>query len=104
MSNDADPGRESDQSGRDQSGRDQAESGHSESAQPADDPAEGRRWLQLKPPARRGREEEDDDGLGERLTQQLAHQWALIRAERRAEPPPIRAGVSNFDRAQVPWG
>ncbi|MDP3892651.1 AI-2E family transporter, partial [Nocardioides sp.] len=106
---DADPGRESDQSGRDQSGRDQAESDQAESDQaesdqPAGDPAEGRRWLQLKPAARRGRDEEDDDGLGERLTQQLAHQWALIRAERRAEPPPIRAGVSNFDRAQVPWG
>lgn len=51
--------------------------------------------------------EPGDDGadrLGERLTQQLAHQWALMRAERRAEPEPIRTGPSNFSRAQVPWG
>lgn len=68
------------------------------------EPAEGRRWLPLKPARVRVREDDDEDGLGERLTQQLAHQWALIRAERRADPPPIRAGTSNFDRAQVPWG
>lgn len=49
-------------------------------------------------------EEEARDGLGERLTQQLAAQWALIRAERRAEPAPIATGPSNFSRAQVPWG
>lgn len=42
--------------------------------------------------------------LGERITQQLAHQWALVRAERRAQPPPITTGPSNFSRAQVPWG
>ena len=48
--------------------------------------------------------EQDEDRLGERLTQQLASQWALIRAERRAEPEPIRTGPSNFSRAQVPWG
>jgi len=48
--------------------------------------------------------EDGEDRLGERLTQQLAHQWALIRAERRAEPEPIRTGPSNFSRAQVPWG
>src|SRR5690606_19484038 len=42
--------------------------------------------------------------LGERITQQLAHQWALIRAERRAQPPTITGGASNFSRAQVPWG
>ncbi|WP_240641396.1 AI-2E family transporter [Nocardioides ferulae] len=49
---------------------------------------------------------EDDDGLAERVTQQIAHQWALIRAERRAEqqPPQIVGGRSNFSRAQVPWG
>ncbi len=42
---------------------------------------------------------------GRRLTQQLAHQWALLRAERRAERvEPVRAGPSNFSRAQVPWG
>lgn len=42
--------------------------------------------------------------LSERLTQQLSHQWALIRAERRSQPAPIRTGPSNFSRAQVPWG
>lgn len=50
----------------------------------------------------------DQTRLGERLTQQVAAQWALIRAERaeerRAEVPSIRAGTSNFSRAQVPWG
>ena len=59
-------------------------------------------WLRL-PLLNRSRESEDR--LGERLTQQLAHQWALMRAERRVEPPPrIEAGRSNFSRAQVPWG
>ncbi|WP_241901569.1 AI-2E family transporter [Nocardioides houyundeii] len=48
---------------------------------------------------------EAHESLGERITQQLASQWALIRAERRAEPPPqIATGPSNFSRAQVPWG
>ena len=43
--------------------------------------------------------------LSDRLTQQLAAQWALIRAERRAaEPVRIAAGTTNFSRAQVPWG
>jgi predicted PurR-regulated permease PerM len=40
----------------------------------------------------------------ERLAQQLAQQWAIIRAERRAAPEPIKTGPSNFSRAQVPWG
>ncbi|MFN8195934.1 MAG: AI-2E family transporter [Nocardioidaceae bacterium] len=47
----------------------------------------------------------DDREDGRRLTQQLAHQWAVLRAERRAERvEPVRAGTSNFSRAQVPWG
>lgn len=50
----------------------------------------------------------ENAGVAERLTRQMAAQWALIRAERaeerRAEVPPIRAGASNFSRAQVPWG
>lgn len=46
----------------------------------------------------------EEDGLGERLTQQLANQWALIRAEPRPEPAPAVAGDSNLSRAQVPWG
>nr|WP_253945161.1 AI-2E family transporter [Nocardioides sp. zg-DK7169] len=50
---------------------------------------------------------EDEERFGERLTQQLASQWALIRAaDRRAdpEPAPVTSGRSNFSRAQVPWG
>ena len=43
---------------------------------------------------------EDEDGLTERFVQQ----WAHMRAERRAEPPAIATGPSNFTRAQVPWG
>ena len=43
---------------------------------------------------------EDEDGLTERFVQQ----WAHLRAERRAEPPAIATGPSNFTRAQVPWG
>jgi predicted PurR-regulated permease PerM len=50
------------------------------------------------------RDADREDWIGERLTQQLASQWALIRAERRADPEPIRTGPSNFSRAQVPWG
>ncbi|QZY28541.1 AI-2E family transporter [Nocardioides coralli] len=41
-----------------------------------------------------------DDSLAERFVQQ----WAEARAERRAAPPPITAGVSNLERAQVPYG
>ena len=50
---------------------------------------------------------EDEERFGERLTQQLANQWALIRAADRRnepEPAPVVAGRSNFSRAQVPWG
>lgn len=53
-------------------------------------------------PSRAG--DSEAERLGDRLTQQLAHQWALIRAERRSEPGPIIAGQTNFRRAQVPWG
>ena len=63
--------------------------------------------------APRDKDEMVDDGRGvvdpdsrrrERLAAQLAQQWAVLRAERRPEPVPITAGVSNFSRAQVPWG
>jgi predicted PurR-regulated permease PerM len=43
-------------------------------------------------------------GLADRLSQVIAHQWAQVRAERRAEPQPVVGGPSNFSRAQVPWG
>lgn len=48
---------------------------------------------------------ESVERLGERITQQLAGQWALIRAERRAaELPDIGTGQTNFSTAQVPYG
>lgn len=57
-----------------------------------------RRFPRIIP--RSGSDEEREDRLAERI----AHQWALIRAERRPEPVPIETGPSNFSRAQVPWG
>ena len=58
---------------------------------------EGRRRLPIMGLRTRA---EDDEGLAQRL----AHQWAQLRDERRAEPVPITPGRSNFSRAQVPWG
>src|SRR4051794_41677986 len=41
----------------------------------------------------------------ERFAERFAQQWANLRAERRPEPPPeIRAGTSNYARAQIPYG
>ena len=40
----------------------------------------------------------------EGIAARLAHQWATLRDERRAQPGPIPTGPSNFSRAQVPWG
>jgi len=40
----------------------------------------------------------------ETVLQRFAHQWALVREERRGGPAPIETGPSRFDRAQVPWG
>lgn len=51
-------------------------------------------------PLARGEEEE---GLTDRIAQQFAQQWALVRADRRPEVPVITGGQSNFSRAQVPW-
>lgn len=46
------------------------------------------------------------DGDDEGIAYRLAHQWAQLREERRAqdEPVPVTGGTSNFSRAQVPWG
>ena len=38
------------------------------------------------------------------MLQRFAHQWALVREERRGGPAPITTGPSRLDRAQVPWG
>lgn len=73
-----------DSSGQDSTGQDATES--------------RRRFPRIIP--RSGSDEEREDRLAERI----AHQWALIRAERRPEPVPIETGPSNFSRAQVPWG
>lgn len=43
---------------------------------------------------------EGEEGIATRL----AHQWAQLRDERRAQPGPIVGGPSNFTRAEVPWG
>lgn len=43
---------------------------------------------------------EGEEGIASRI----AHQWATMRDERRAQPEPITGGTSNFSRAQVPWG
>ena len=53
--------------------------------------------------ARERAEKEHAETLGERLSHQLAQQWAQLRAERRNEPVAITGGPSNFTRAQVPW-
>ncbi|MFC4783390.1 AI-2E family transporter [Nocardioides sp. MAHUQ-72] len=58
---------------------------------------EGRRRLPII--GLRSRAEEDEG-----IAQRLAHQWAQLRDERRAEPVPVTPGTSNFSRAQVPWG
>ncbi|WP_239460146.1 AI-2E family transporter [Nocardioides daejeonensis] len=42
--------------------------------------------------------------LAQQFTQQLAQQWASMRAERKSEPTPILGGASNLRRAEVPWG
>ncbi|QWF21358.1 AI-2E family transporter [Nocardioides sp. LMS-CY] len=50
---------------------------------------------------------DDDQQEGEEgIAARLAHQWAQLRDERRAQPVPVTVtgGRSNFSRAQVPWG
>ncbi len=48
----------------------------------------------------------EDDSLSERVTQQIAAQWALARAERQNEqrPRPVQGGESDFRPARVPYG
>jgi len=45
-----------------------------------------------------------EDESVESVLQRFAHQWAMVREERRGGPAPITTGPSRFDRAQVPWG
>ena len=54
----------------------------------------------------RRRQEIEDAEREERVTARIAHHWAQLRDERRAEQAPavVVTGPSNFSRAQVPWG
>ena len=88
MSNDADPP-EPDPSVETPTDEPEAETGAEH-----DSEDHRRRW-----PLRRHRDEDDES-----FAHRLAHQWALVRDERRHEPEPITGGRSNFSRAQVPWG
>ena len=45
-----------------------------------------------------------ESDAGERISDRLAHQWAVIRAGRRSDPRPVAAGSSNFAPAHVPYG
>ncbi len=75
------------------------------SEQPHPDSEHDPGWWRLPGLSRRDRDS-DEDSTSERLTQQLAAQWALIRAERvaSAAPLPIRGGQSDFRPARVPFG
>ena len=74
--------------------------------------ADARAEPEVEPGTDSGAGASESPHLGERLTQQIAAQWALIRAEREAERDAEReaerrrtdigAGRSNFSRAQVP--
>jgi len=77
-----------------------------EADQVLDPPSEDSPSLRDRIATRKSRRQREAESLSDRLTQQFAHQWAQVRAERRAESPPqpIAAGRSNFSRAQVPWG
>ncbi|MCD4525516.1 AI-2E family transporter [Nocardioides sp. cx-173] len=80
----------------------QPQSGAPDDESPPEAPSGSR----LRLPLRRTRSHREAEARAheERITQRLAHQWALMRGERRSEPEPIVAGPSNFSRAQVPWG
>jgi putative heme transporter len=88
VSNDADPAEPVEPIGR------PAEDDSAETEKAEEHDESRRRW-----PLLRHRDEDDES-----FAQRLAHQWALVRDERRHEPAPIAAGQSNFSRAQVPWG
>ena len=69
-----------------------------------DSPPEEHHPILDRIPLRKSRRQREAESLSDRLSQQFAHQWAQIRAERKREPEPIRTGPSNFSRAHVPWG
>ncbi|MCW2757834.1 MAG: family transporter, partial [Nocardioidaceae bacterium] len=49
-------------------------------------------------------EDTSDEAAHARMTERFAGQWRVMRAQRRAEPPPVTAGRSNFAPAHVPYG
>lgn len=69
---------------------------------PHDEADRHRRRLPLR---RRSHDEDPDEHESvESVLQRFAHQWAVLREERRAEPVPLSTGPSRFGRAEVPWG
>ena len=81
-----------------------------EDDEPVEDEQDEHRHRPRFPRRRRGGDadhHEDDDAEHESVEsvlQRFAHQWALVREERRGGPAPITTGPSRLDRAQVPWG
>lgn len=82
-------------------------------ASEADESTEPSKWWSGSRARKDAREAKDtkesgeDDSLPDRITQQIAAQWALIRAERAAEkadPAPVKGGASDFRKARVPFG
>lgn len=71
---------------------------------PAGEPSEPEQRRRLPRPHLRQRPPADGVETDEGIAARLAHQWAQLRDERRAQPVPVTAGASNFSRAQVPWG
>jgi predicted PurR-regulated permease PerM len=78
-----------------------------EEREPVDEEPDEHRHRPRFPRRRRsdGTDEDDADHESvESVLQRFAHQWALVREERRGGPAPIATGPSRTDRAEVPWG
>ena len=74
---------------------------------PTPEPEEGDPGRRRLPLIHLRQRPDDDQQEGEEgIAARLAHQWAQLRDERRAQPVPVTVtgGRSNFSRAQVPWG
>ena len=79
------------------------EDADTEGSEEPEAPEERHRRLRLR---RRGPEDPEahEDESVESVLQRFAHQWALVREERRGGPAPVLTGPSRTDRAEVPWG
>jgi predicted PurR-regulated permease PerM len=73
-------------------------------SEPEPDPGRGESRHRPRFPRRRRASEDDLDSEVESVLQRFAHQWALVREERRGGPAPISTGPSRTGRAEVPWG